>query len=463
MPRKLPRPCPRSGAALLALVLLAAPPCLPAAAAAAEFLVGGTQVHEEDHGGWARALSASGLNTVAVTVYGRQGEWDGGELDYPPDDPAVVEEIRAARAQGLHVVLVLRVALDHAHERNRFLWHGMIMPASAEQIAGWFERYTAFVTHWARIAEREGVEVLGIGSELNALNETLPITRRVNLENYYRFYWYQRLVRSRARRHAERIEPHHLWVRGFDNYGSLDAFLDARFEQNVGWASQAYLRPGGHTLRRINERRTLINTAWLELIARTRGVYSGHLTYAANFDSYRSVGFWGALDMIGINAYFSLLPTVIEDLDGESKLARFEASWRRVLDGISDLRRDQGLQHLPVLFTEIGYTYRRHSTVEPWAHDGFSVVGWKGSRRRLVIWGEQPVDYEERRMALEALRRAHHERPDELHGLLYWKLSTQAEHERIEPFVLHIGADSRDPSLAVLAAFGSPNPADGRP
>ncbi len=97
------------------------------------FLVGGTQVHETDHGRWIGALLEAGLNTVAVTVYARQGEWNSNALTFETEDPAVLDEIRAAKSRGLSVVLVLRVALDHAHARNKFIWHGMIMPGSHPQ------------------------------------------------------------------------------------------------------------------------------------------------------------------------------------------------------------------------------------------------------------------------------------------------------------------------------------------
>ena len=92
-------------------------------------------------------------------------------------------------------------------------------------------------------------------------------------------------------------------------------------------------------------------------------------------------------------------------------------------------------------------------TVEPWNHSGFSVVGWKGKKRKLVVWKEQPLDYEERQLAFEALEEVddRHGRP--LAGIQYWKLSTLKEHEEIEPFVLHVGPDSEDPLQEALLGF----------
>ncbi|MGB6361383.1 MAG: hypothetical protein WBG64_01815, partial [Thermoanaerobaculia bacterium] len=90
------------------------------------FFLGGIQVDEPDHEAWVRTLDEVGMNTVAVTVYARQGDWDTANLWFDDEAPWVVNEIRVAKSHGLKVVLVLRVALDHAFERNKFFWHGMI-------------------------------------------------------------------------------------------------------------------------------------------------------------------------------------------------------------------------------------------------------------------------------------------------------------------------------------------------
>ena len=372
---------------------------------------------------------------------------------FEDDEPAVLDEIRTAKAKGLAVVLILRVAVDHAFEENKFVWHGMIMPSSAETIESWFEQYGRFVLKWARISQQEGVDILGVGSEMKALSATLPIGRRGNLRNYYGYYWYQRLSRKRAREFSEQIERRHLWVRGYPNYPTLDEFLDAKFEHTIAWARQAYLRPGGRTLHRINERRRLINDCWIRLIRKTREVYSGQLTYAANFDNYRNVGFWPELDLIGINSYFSLRANMSEASDPTRQLEHFTRSWESILGQIRQFKQSQKIDDMPFLFTELGYTFRRHSTVEPWAHGGFSVVGWKGKKREFVVWGEQPIDYDERRLALEALRQAHRDLASGLSGILYWKLSTDPNHLEIEPFMLHIGPDSADGLQQALVGF----------
>jgi hypothetical protein len=336
----------------------------------------------------------------------------------------------------------------------------MILPATEEQLERWFESYTSFVVQWAAIAEREGVEILGIGSEMNALSSTLPLDRWGNARSWYGFWAYQQRLRRRGRRWADEIAAHRVWAPGREAYDTLEAFLEARYRHNMAWARQAHLRPGRGTLRRVNERRRTLQSHWLRLIGEARRTFHGKLTYAANFDNYRNVGFWSHLDLLGINGYFSLSSTAREVPPTERRRERFRARWRRILGDIQRFQDEQGLGGMRYLFTELGYTFRRHSTVEPWNHAGFTVVGWKGHARRLVVWNEQPVDYGERCAALEALRDAARESGDRLIGILYWKLSTDAAHEAIEPFVLHVGRESIDPALAALLGFAGGSAGD---
>jgi len=45
---------------------------------------------------------------------------------------------------------------------------------------------------------------------------------------------------------------------------------------------------------------------WQQLIKNIREIYTGKLTYAGNWDSYKHVSFWNELDFIGVDAYFPL-------------------------------------------------------------------------------------------------------------------------------------------------------------
>jgi len=85
---------------------------------------------------------------------------------------------------------------------------------------------------------------------------------------------------------------------------------------------------------------------WQNLIKRIRTIYSGRLTYAANWDNFENIPFWDQLDYIGINAYFPLsseqTPTVSE----------LVSAWKPMKKKIADHQSQYGL---PVIFTEYGY------------------------------------------------------------------------------------------------------------
>jgi hypothetical protein len=419
-----------------------------------DFFLGGIQVNEPDHERWIETLREEGLNTVAVTVYAHQGDWDSDNLWFDDEAPWVVNEIRVARQRGMGVVLVLRVALDHAFERNKFLWHGMIMPRTDEQLSEWFRRYSFFVAKWARVAEEEGVSVLAVGSEMNALTNAVPIDELPVLEEYWTNEEKVERERTKVMAHADEIQGAPLEVRGNDSYGEVGAFLDDQNRAHVEWARQTTWRGAEDALGRVNRRRELLEQHWRELIAAARAEYSGPLTYAANFDQYEFVPFWEALDLISINAYFPLRRHLLPDADPERLRQVLEAGWLGHLRAIDAFRREQGVPDHRVLFTEIGYVSRVNSTIEPWAAHGFSVLPTVDGTR-LVLWAEQPTDFEERAQAMRALYNAHQDLGGGmLNGLLYWKLSSVPSHADVEPFVLLIGDQAPpDPLLDELLRF----------
>lgn len=99
---------------------------------------------------------------------------------------------------------------------------------------------------------------------------------------------------------------------------------------------------------------------WRELVSEVRVVYSGKLTYAANWDEYKRVPFWDVLDYIGVDAYFpvsnSQTPTIAEIKSGFEK-------WQIDLKTLSE---EKGKK---ILFTEYGYRSVDYSGKEPWKSD----------------------------------------------------------------------------------------------
>jgi hypothetical protein len=407
-----------------------------------DFLLGGIQVNEADHQVWFRTLLASGFDTVSITSYAKQGDWDSSNLWWEQEEPWVVNEIRGAKEAGLKVVLIPRVALDHAFPRNRFLWHGMIYPASEADVVEWFRRYREFVVGWAKVAATHRVDVLGIGSEMRALTATLPEAELSALAAWYLSEERQEERRAKHVAFAEEIPPDRLRDRGQEApYGDIGAYLDDRVAVERAWALATTF--GGDSVEAAQQRlqrRQLLEREWRRLIAEVREVYSGRLTYAANFDEYREVGFFDALDVIGINAYFPLRELPDPEATDETLARELEGGWRRVFAEIDEFRTAQAVADKPVLFTELGYTRFEDMSVAPWAGDGFTLLE-REAGDKLVVWPEQPLRPQERALAIDALVRVEAERPNPLlAGLLWWKLTTIPSHVEIEPFVLLLGS-----------------------
>ena len=85
---------------------------------------------------------------------------------------------------------------------------------------------------------------------------------------------------------------------------------------------------------------------WRELAKEVRKVYSGAITYAANWDEYEHVRFWDAVDYIGLDAYFPLVQAETPDVESLRK------GWAEPFRKIELLNKVYGK---PILFTEFGY------------------------------------------------------------------------------------------------------------
>lgn len=99
---------------------------------------------------------------------------------------------------------------------------------------------------------------------------------------------------------------------------------------------------------------------WRTLIARVREVYSGKLTYAGNWDSYKNAQFWDALDYIGVDAYFPLSEAKTPTAKG------LEEAWQPIKEELAAFSKQY---RRPVIFTEYGYRNIDYTAREPW-HSG---------------------------------------------------------------------------------------------
>ena len=416
-----------------------------------QFLIGGIQVNEPNHEKWIKTLKDNGMNTVPVTIYAKQGDWNTDNLWYDNTNEYVIDEIRTSKKMGLNVILILRVALDHAFAENEFLWHGMIMPKSDKELDSWFDKYTEFVTKWAKIAEQEDVDILGIGSEMNSLSATVAVEQYPPIISYFKDISNLESQKNRVLEYAEIIESSENWYSYWPGYDSLDVYLTARNIKYNNWAKQVGFTDSENSIELTNKRRELLNKQWLNLIENTRKHFKGKLLYAANFDNFHDVGFWQELDYIGINAYFPLRD-YNETKTSENLYEILLSGWGNVFQKIDQFRLDNNLSDKKVIFTELGYTNRKNSTVEPWNSRGFSLIK-NEIPRNLLIWEDQPSNYKERALAIRTLDETNKKFDNMLKGLLYWKFSSIKSHTEIEPFVIYLGRDSNDPALGELKRF----------
>ena len=99
---------------------------------------------------------------------------------------------------------------------------------------------------------------------------------------------------------------------------------------------------------------------WQDLVDKVRNVFSGKLTYAANWDEYTRTPFWEKLDYIGVDAYFPLSEESHPSLE-QMKLGW--QPWKSKLLALSEAKDK------PVLFTEFGYRSMDYTAKKPWLVD----------------------------------------------------------------------------------------------
>ena len=96
---------------------------------------------------------------------------------------------------------------------------------------------------------------------------------------------------------------------------------------------------------------------WKNLITKVKKVYTGKITYAANWDEFPRTHFWKDIDYIGIDAYFPLsqekVPSIVQLREG----------WKAHKEKIKNLSEATGKQ---VIFTEYGYRSMEYTGKQPW-------------------------------------------------------------------------------------------------
>ncbi|MEO1051817.1 MAG: hypothetical protein AAFX87_14400 [Bacteroidota bacterium] len=162
------------------------------------------------------------------------------------------------------------------------------------------------------------------------------------------------------------LKPH-VWVLGQGWAGDYQLATDEEWQQ---WEKdyEKYILAFAHIADSMDVEMFCIGTEyrkavvarpdfWRQLIKKTRDVYDGKVTYAANWDNYQNVQFWDLLDYIGIDAYFPLSDTKTPNV------ATLAQGWNKDFQDIDTFRQQW---QKPVIFTEYGYQSIDYNTEGHW-------------------------------------------------------------------------------------------------
>ncbi len=188
------------------------------------------------------------------------------------------------------------------------------------------------------------------------------------------------------------------------------------------------------------------------LVDELRGIYSGPLTYAANWDDVHDTVIWNQLDLIGLNAFFPLAE------HPNATYPELAAACQRVKTELFELSRRWDK---PILFTEFGYTSRKDAALRPWE--------WPEQMEKVTI------DQRDQAMAYRALLSAVMTEPW-FAGAFVWRFYSElddvtqepewgfsprgklAELELRDAYANHWGADGPRPLGSSLLRFASQFP-----
>ncbi|GGG26454.1 hypothetical protein GCM10011344_28980 [Dokdonia pacifica] len=144
---------------------------------------------------------------------------------------------------------------------------------------------------------------------------------------------------------------------------------------------------------------------WKEMFQKTRSLYQGNLTYAANWgEEFETIDFWNELDFIGLNSYY---PLSKNDTPTDEELkANFETIKTKIEKVYQTYKK-------PIVFTEIGF----RSIEMPWKNPHAD--------------GDTPFNDEHQRRCYEVIFEGIQNEPW-CKGILWWKFPSYLEYRGIE-------------------------------
>ncbi len=209
---------------------------------------------------------------------------------------------------------------------------------------------------------------------------------RVSFQRAASTGYLQRAVEMAAREEVQLFwKPHLAYWGSFEWRGAIDFGDDERRWQRFFTTYREFIvdqarfaESAGISVFSVGleyEATTFREREWRQILAAVREVYSGKVTYSANWDRLGQVPFWDAVDWIGVQAYFPL--SALDDPSVEA----LEAGWEQPLRQLAELSRRYDK---PVLFAEIGYDVSPDAAREPWRRNSRENEANRALQRRLM-------------------------------------------------------------------------------
>jgi len=157
-----------------------------------------------------RSMRKTGVNCVQIVATWYQTEFDSTRMrpikNRTPSNSSIRHVIRKAHSYGMSVMLKPHIDLNTREGNSR----GDIGFSRQRDWEIWFKNYTTFITHYAKIAQQERVEIFCIGTELSyaakqsAMWKSMvipevrkqfkgPITYAANWDNYMNILFWKDL------------------------------------------------------------------------------------------------------------------------------------------------------------------------------------------------------------------------------------------------------------------------------
>mgnify|MGYP001954769696 CR=1 FL=1 len=191
--------------------------------------------------------------------------------------------------------------------------------------------------------------------------------------NYEKSWWGEQsegtifMIQQAKKEHLKIMLKPHVWVMGEGWCGQFDLKTEKEW---LKWEKDYanYILYNAKIAQDYNVEMLCIGTEykiatakrplfWENLIRAVRKIYTGKVTYAANWDNYKNISFWNALDYIGVDAYFPLSAAKTPDIK------TLNTKWKKEVNVLQSFSEKQ---HKKILFTEFGYKSIHFSAWNQW-------------------------------------------------------------------------------------------------